>query len=92
MINRDNATGQKRVKPNINCLFQDVMHTICSPYGQVQRIVIFKKSGMQSMVEYPLGNSVKAELLKIISRHMKIYYVAISECLATTELLDTSLF
>ena len=38
-------------------MFQDVMHTICSSYGQVQRIVIFKKSGVQSMVEYPLQKS-----------------------------------
>lgn len=29
------------------------MHTINSPYGQVQRIVIFKKNGVQAMVEYP---------------------------------------
>ncbi|KAK3082700.1 hypothetical protein FSP39_003104 [Pinctada imbricata] len=27
----------------------DVMHTINSPYGQVQRIVIFKKNGVQAM-------------------------------------------
>ncbi|XP_033729127.1 heterogeneous nuclear ribonucleoprotein L-like isoform X1 [Pecten maximus] len=30
----------------------DVMHTICSPYGEVQRIVIFKKHGVQAMVEF----------------------------------------
>jgi hypothetical protein len=35
-------------------LFQEVLHTICSPSGQVLRIVIFKKNGMQAMVEYPL--------------------------------------
>ena len=29
------------------------MHTICSPYGTVLRIVIFKKNGVQAMVEYP---------------------------------------
>ena len=28
------------------------MHTICSPYGTVLRIVIFK-NGVQAMVEYP---------------------------------------
>lgn len=32
---------------------QEVLHTICNPYGQVQRIVIFKKNGVQAMVEYP---------------------------------------
>jgi heterogeneous nuclear ribonucleoprotein L len=30
----------------------DVMHTICSPNGQVLRIVIFKKTGVQAMVEF----------------------------------------
>ncbi len=29
------------------------MHTICTPSGQVLRIVIFKKNGVQAMVEYP---------------------------------------
>ena len=33
------------------------MHTICSPYGQVLRIVIFKKNGVQTMVEYPFAMS-----------------------------------
>ena len=35
------------------------MHTICSPYGQVLRIVIFKKNGVQTMVEYPFAMSEK---------------------------------
>ncbi|KAK2170732.1 hypothetical protein LSH36_1g24021 [Paralvinella palmiformis] len=30
----------------------DVMHTICSPSGTVNRIVIFKKNGVQAMVEF----------------------------------------
>uniref|UniRef100_A0A1B6DH03 RRM domain-containing protein n=1 Tax=Clastoptera arizonana TaxID=38151 RepID=A0A1B6DH03_9HEMI len=30
----------------------DVLHTICSPIGQVLRIVIFKKNGVQAMVEF----------------------------------------
>ncbi|XP_064621995.1 heterogeneous nuclear ribonucleoprotein L-like isoform X3 [Lineus longissimus] len=30
----------------------DVMHTICQPHGDVQRIVIFKKNGVQAMVEF----------------------------------------
>lgn len=29
------------------------MHTICNPQGRVVRIVIFRKTGVQSMVEYP---------------------------------------
>ena len=41
---------------NAECslLFQEVLHTICSPNGQVLRIVIFRKNGIQAMVEYPL--------------------------------------
>lgn len=30
----------------------DVIHTICSPNGKVLRIVIFKKNGVQAMVEF----------------------------------------
>ncbi|XP_046364268.1 heterogeneous nuclear ribonucleoprotein L-like isoform X2 [Haliotis rufescens] len=37
----------------------DVMHTICSPYGQVLRIVIFKKNGVQAMVEFDSVESAK---------------------------------
>ncbi|XP_048786248.1 LOW QUALITY PROTEIN: heterogeneous nuclear ribonucleoprotein L [Lagopus muta] len=33
---------------------QDVLYTICNPCGPVQRIVIFRKNGVQAMVEYPL--------------------------------------
>ncbi|POI20702.1 hypothetical protein CIB84_015551, partial [Bambusicola thoracicus] len=32
----------------------DVLYTICNPCGPVQRIVIFRKNGVQAMVEYPL--------------------------------------
>ncbi|KAK2156849.1 hypothetical protein LSH36_204g10060 [Paralvinella palmiformis] len=35
----------------------DVMHTICSPHGTVNRIVIIKKNGLQAMVEF---NEVEA--------------------------------
>lgn len=30
----------------------DVIHTISNPHGQVQRIVVFKKNGVQAMVEF----------------------------------------
>ncbi|XP_045507734.1 heterogeneous nuclear ribonucleoprotein L isoform X2 [Colias croceus] len=30
----------------------DVVHTISTPHGQVQRIVVFKKNGVQAMVEF----------------------------------------
>lgn len=35
-------------------LLQEVMRTICSPYGFVQRIVVFRKNGLQVLVEYPI--------------------------------------
>lgn len=44
---------------------QEVLHTISSPHGQVQRIVIFKKNGVQAMVEYPLQNITKLASLKL---------------------------
>lgn len=36
-----------------------VLHTICSPNGQVQRIVIFKKNGVQAMVEFDSVETAK---------------------------------
>ncbi|KAF7650809.1 hypothetical protein LDENG_00120250 [Lucifuga dentata] len=33
----------------------DVLYTICNNCGPVQRIVIFRKNGVQAMVEYPLS-------------------------------------
>jgi heterogeneous nuclear ribonucleoprotein L len=33
-------------------LFQEVIYTICHPHGNVLRIVIFKKNGVQAMVEF----------------------------------------
>lgn len=44
-------------------LFQEVLHTICYPHGQVHRIVIFKKNGVQAMVEYPFYNRLNYKLL-----------------------------
>lgn len=36
------------------CLsLQDVLYTICNNCGPVQRIVIFRKNGVQAMIEYP---------------------------------------
>jgi hypothetical protein len=53
---------------NAECslLFQEVLHTICSPNGQVLRIVIFRKNGTQAMVEYPL---VQGLYWKVVRRH-----------------------
>lgn len=44
----------KSANAEFSLLFQEVLHTICSPNGQVLRIVIFRKNGIQAMVEYPL--------------------------------------
>jgi len=32
---------------------QEVINAICASYGNVLRIVIFRKNGVQAMVEYP---------------------------------------
>ncbi|KAH9400797.1 hypothetical protein TYRP_002374, partial [Tyrophagus putrescentiae] len=37
----------------------DVIHQICSPSGKVLRIVIFKKNGIQAMVEFDSTDSAK---------------------------------
>ena len=38
----------------------DVLHTICSPIGKVLRIVIFKKNGVQAMVEFDGVDTAKS--------------------------------
>lgn len=38
----------------------DVLNTICSPIGKVLRIVIFKKNGVQAMVEFDSVDTAKA--------------------------------
>ncbi len=37
---------------------KDVLYTVCNPIGSVLRIVIFKRNGIQAMVEYPYCVSV----------------------------------
>ncbi|CAH0754912.1 unnamed protein product [Bemisia tabaci] len=37
----------------------DVLHTICHPHGKVHRIVVFKKNGVQAMVEFDSIESAK---------------------------------
>ncbi|RWS30754.1 heterogeneous nuclear ribonucleoprotein L-like protein [Leptotrombidium deliense] len=37
----------------------DVIHQICSPQGKVMRVVIFKKNGVQAMVEFDSVDSAK---------------------------------
>ena len=41
------------------------MHTICSPSGKVLRIVVFKKNGVQVMVEYPFSANILNTAFKI---------------------------
>ncbi|KAF7213318.1 heterogeneous nuclear ribonucleoprotein L like [Nothobranchius furzeri] len=41
----------------------DVLYTVCNPVGNVLRIVIFKRNGIQAMVEYPsVEDAQKAKL------------------------------
>ncbi len=65
-----NRKSQEPEKPNHILLFTvlnptypitcDVLHTICSPHGgKVLRIVIFKKNGVQAMVEFDCLESAK---------------------------------
>lgn len=42
-----------------NVFLQDVIHQICTPYGKVLRVVIFKKNGVQAMVEFDSVDSSK---------------------------------
>lgn len=51
-------------------MFQDVLYTVCNPIGSVLRIVIFKRNGIQAMVEYPYR--VLLELLQILITSLKI--------------------
>jgi heterogeneous nuclear ribonucleoprotein L len=37
----------------------DVINQICSPHGKVYRVVIFKKNGVQAMVEFDSIDSAK---------------------------------
>ncbi|KAI1894654.1 hypothetical protein AGOR_G00117980 [Albula goreensis] len=39
----------------------DVLYTVCNPIGNVLRIVIFKRNGIQAMVEYPFLQPSQAE-------------------------------
>jgi len=50
---------------NITC---DVLHQIMSPYGNVQRIVIFMKNGVQAMVEFDNEASAAAALRALDTR------------------------
>uniref|UniRef100_A0A8C2E6N7 RRM domain-containing protein n=1 Tax=Cyprinus carpio TaxID=7962 RepID=A0A8C2E6N7_CYPCA len=37
----------------------DVLYTVCNPIGNVLRIVIFKRNGIQAMVEYPSDDNAQ---------------------------------
>lgn len=44
---------------------QDVIHQICSPQGKVMRVVIFKKNGVQAMVEFDSVDSARRAKLNL---------------------------
>ncbi|XP_051861916.1 heterogeneous nuclear ribonucleoprotein L isoform X20 [Drosophila sulfurigaster albostrigata] len=51
--NKKIRTGVQQPGENdVNMHARDVLHKICNPHGQVLRIVIFKKNGVQAMVEF----------------------------------------
>ena len=43
----------------------DILHKICSPIGKVIRIVIFKKNGMQAMVEFDGVDAAKSAMASL---------------------------
>ena len=43
----------------------DVIHQICGPHGKVLRVVIFKKNGVQAMVEFDSIDSAKRVKLNL---------------------------
>uniref|UniRef100_A0A8C1RX25 Heterogeneous nuclear ribonucleoprotein L2 n=1 Tax=Cyprinus carpio TaxID=7962 RepID=A0A8C1RX25_CYPCA len=51
----------------------DVLYTICNNCGPVQRIVIFRKNGVQAMVEYPLLFQTSAQRAKASLNGADIY-------------------
>uniref|UniRef100_A0A8C9RE26 Heterogeneous nuclear ribonucleoprotein L n=1 Tax=Scleropages formosus TaxID=113540 RepID=A0A8C9RE26_SCLFO len=51
----------------------DVLYTICNNCGPVQRIVIFRKNGVQAMVEYPLLLKPSAQRAKASLNGADIY-------------------
>ncbi|MEQ2263024.1 hypothetical protein XENORESO_002203 [Xenotaenia resolanae] len=49
----------------------DVLFTICNNCGPVQRIVIFRKNGVQAMVEYPFCFTVSIARVSCLARHSR---------------------
>lgn len=89
-----------------SCALQEVIRTICSPYGFVQRVVIFRKNGLQVLVEYPsqtcrCGWEMELCLVRVDShwevrvdshREVSLYCVCCSfEPLTLSDLILTSL-
>uniref|UniRef100_A0A3Q4GN99 Heteroous nuclear ribonucleoprotein L like n=1 Tax=Neolamprologus brichardi TaxID=32507 RepID=A0A3Q4GN99_NEOBR len=51
----------------------DVLYTVCNPVGNVLRIVIFKRNGIQAMVEYPDCSVKDAQKAKLALNGADIY-------------------
>lgn len=43
----------------------DVIHTICSPHGTVERIVMIRKNGVQAMVEFDSVGAAQRALMQL---------------------------
>uniref|UniRef100_A0A665TP54 Heterogeneous nuclear ribonucleoprotein L-like n=1 Tax=Echeneis naucrates TaxID=173247 RepID=A0A665TP54_ECHNA len=51
----------------------DVLYTVCNPVSNVLRIVIFKRNGIQAMVEYPDSSVEDAQKAKLALNGADIY-------------------
>ncbi|KAM9316771.1 heterogeneous nuclear ribonucleoprotein L-like [Gastrophryne carolinensis] len=49
----------------------DVLYSVCNPLGKVERIVIFKRHGIQAMVEYPFFQFDKPLAKELIAQKAK---------------------
>ncbi|CAG5867013.1 unnamed protein product [Menidia menidia] len=59
----------------------DVLYTVCNPVGNVLRIVIFKRNGIQAMVEYPDRVSVTGRFCALKDLVKTCPLLLLSDCL-----------
>lgn len=59
------------------CLSQDVLYAVCNPVGNVLRIVIFRRNGIQAMVEYPECLAVRG-LVNMLNYVYRISFLSLA--------------
>lgn len=60
-------------------VFQNNLHEVFQGYGYIQRIVIFRKNGLQAMVEYPFCYSFEHVRFPIdVPIKVKYYNITLS--------------